>query len=107
MQNSDNLIDEAQRIGSNSPYVMVSSSAEETSYHIVVERQPMCELSTFNFALIHLLGTYFIYDIAYPKAMHSLLLMIQHYIFGLKDTQRETPAVLAIVSSLKSMDSIP
>lgn len=71
----------------------------------MVEGEATCELSSFESALIHLVGSYFLYDIAYPKPVQSLLLMIQHYVFGLEDSQQDTPAVIEIVTSLKKMDS--
>ena len=86
--------------------MIVCHSAEETTFHIMVEEEVTCELSSFESALIHLVGSYFLYDIAYPKPVQSLLLMIQHYVFGLEDSQQDTPAVIEIVTSLKKMDSI-
>ena len=44
----------------------------------MVEEEATCELSSFESALIHLMGAYFTYYIAYPKPLQSLLLMIQH-----------------------------
>ena len=54
--------------------------------------------------MLHLMAAYLIFDIAYPKPLNSLLLMIQHHIFSLKDIQVDTPAVLEVVTSLKRMD---
>ncbi len=79
-------------------------SPEETSYHVVAEQEPLCEVSNFCSAIIHLIGCYYIYDIAYPKPLNSLLLMIQHHIFGIKDSQRDSVAVIQTVTSLKHMD---
>ena len=78
-----------------SPFLLVCHTAEETSYYVVVEHEVMtCELSTFSSALIHLIGTYFIYDIAYPKPLYSLLIFIQHHILNLSDAQKDTPTVV-------------
>ena len=76
-----------------------------THVHIMVEEEATCELNSFQSALIHMMGSYFIYDIAYPKPLQSLLLMIQQYVFGLEDSQPDTPAVVEIVTSLKKMDT--
>ncbi len=94
----------AKSIGANFPFLIVCCTAEEISYHVIVEQEPMCELSTFNGAIINLIASYYIYDIAYPKALNSLLLMIQHHILVLKDSQHDPPPVLEIVTSLKRMD---
>ena len=85
--------------------MIVCHSAEETTFHIMVEEEATCEVSSFESALIHLVGSYFLYDITYPKPVQSLLLMIQHYVFGLEDSQQDTPAVIEIVTSLKKIDS--
>ena len=55
--------------------------------------------------LIHMVGSYFIYDIAYSKPLQSLLLMIQYYVFGLQDLQNNTPVVIEIMIILRKMDS--
>lgn len=104
-QNSDDLTSTAKSIGENFPYLIVCYTAEEITYHVVIEQEPMCQLSNFKGALIHLMGAYFVYDIAYPKVLNSLLLMLQHHILGLADSQRDTPAVIEIVTSLQSMDN--
>ena len=72
---------------------------------LLFEKEPTCELGSFKSALIDLMGSYFIYDIAYPQPLYSLLIMIQHHIFGLEDEQPDSPAVVEIVSSLKNMDN--
>ena len=73
--------------------------------HVIVEQEPMCELTAFGSALIHLLASYFIYNIEYPKTFKSLLLMIQHHVFSLLDKQKDPTSVIEIVTSLKRMDS--
>ena len=75
------------------------------SYHVLVERQPTTEASTFGSGLLDLYCSYFVYDIAYPKSFYSLLVFIQHYILELKDTQVDPPAVIEITISLMNMDS--
>ena len=55
--------------------------------------------------LIHMVCSYFIYDIAYSKPLQSLLLMIQYYVFGLQDLQNDTPVVIEIMTILWKMDS--
>ena len=85
------------------PYLAVCSTAVETTYHVIVEREPMCELTSFGSAIIHMMGSYYMYNIQYPKSLYSLLIMVQHHIFGIDDT-RDTPTVVETVTSLKNMD---
>ena len=90
----------------SAPFLVVCRTADEVSYHVLVEEESTCEVSTFNNALIHLIGSYFVYDISYPKPLYSLLVMIQHYIFGLEDSQKDSPSVVEVVTSLKNMETI-
>lgn len=83
----------------------MSYSAEDISYHVVVEQEPLCEVSTFCSAIVHLIASYYIYHIAYPKSLKSLLIMIQHHIFGIEDSQRDSVPVIQTVTSLKRMDN--
>ena len=89
----------------NAPYLVICTSSEATSYHVMVEQQPTTEASTFGSALLDLYSSYFVYDIAYPKPFYSLLVFIQHYILGLNDEQADPPAVIEITTSLMNMDS--
>lgn len=65
----------------------------------------MYELPIFSTSLLYLVAAYYIYDIAYPKPLYSLLIMMQHHIFSISDTQKDTPSVIEIVTSLNNMDS--
>ena len=104
LQDSDDLSSFVQSISLKAPYLLVTYSAEETNFHIVVEQEIIAEVSNYESALIHLLGTYFIFDIAYPKPLCALLLLLQHYILGLSDSQHDPPSVMEMVTSLKNMD---
>ena len=80
----------------NAPYILVCQSAEETLFHMMVERETLSEVTAFKSALIHLVASYFVYDIAYPKPLYATLILIQHMIFGLKDTHRVPPCTIEI-----------
>ena len=73
-------------------------------FHVVVEQEPRCKLTSVASAVVHLIGAYFIYDISYPTPFNSLLLMIQHHILGLKDDEPDTTPVVETVTSLQRMD---
>ena len=105
VQDSDlDLPSYVKAIPMKAPYLLVSSSNEETTFQVVVEQEIISELLSFQSALVMLIGTYYIFDIAYPKPLYSLLIFIQHQIFGLRDAQRNTPSVVEMVTSLKNMD---
>ena len=106
VQNADDLSAVGGSIGVNAPYVVVCQSAEETSFHIMVERESLSEVNTFKSALIHLMAAYFVYDIAYPKPFYSTLILIQHQIFEVVDKQRVPACVIEMVTSLKRINIV-
>ena len=85
-------------MGINAPILAVCPTSIECIFHIIVEQEPTCELTGFDSALIHLIATYFIYDIAYPKPFKALLLMLQHHILGFSDKQPDPSSVVEIVT---------
>ena len=105
MQNSDDLCAFGKQIGVNSPYLIVCQLSVESTFHVIVEQEPTWELSALCSAVLYLLGSYFIYVIAYPKHFKATLLMIQHHILGLPDQQTDPSAVIELVTSLQRMDS--
>lgn len=69
IQGADDLNEVGKRIEMNAPYILVCLSAEETLFHIMVERETLSEVMAFKLALIHLVASYFLYDIAYPNPL--------------------------------------
>ena len=104
-QNSDHLGGVGRHVGLNAPFLVVCQTAEGSTMHVIVEQEPMCELTCFSSALIHLVASYFLYNIEYPKVFRSLPLMIQHHVLGLPDKQRDPTSVVEVVTSLQRMDS--
>ena len=79
---------------------------EATTYSVVVEQDPLITTSNMESAIIDLIASYFVFDICYPVPLYSLLIFIQHFVFGLEDTQLVPPNLVEIVTSLKNMDCI-
>ena len=104
MQNTDDLSVFGRGVGMNAPFLAVCWTSKGSTIHVIVEQEPMCELTVLSAARIHLIASYFIYNIAYPKPFNSLLLMIQHHILGFTDKQKDSTCVVEIVTSLKRMD---
>ena len=107
-QNSDDLsgVCVGDKSHINAPTIVVCPSAEEVSFHVMVERESFHEVSIFKSALIHLIGSYFVFDIVYPKPWYATLLFIQHHIFGLVDKQHVPANVIEMVTTLKRMDNL-
>ena len=103
VQNSDDLSDFGGTVGLSAPFLCVCQTSEGVTIHVIVEQEPLCELTAFSSALLHLIGSYFVYNIEYPKPLKSLLLMIQHHILGLSDKINDPPCVIQIVTMLRRL----
>ncbi len=59
---------------------------ENAQFFIVAESVIRSESKTLLEAFLDLIATYYVYDIAYPKALAALFIFFQHFVFGLKTT---------------------
>lgn len=91
-------------MGINAPTLAACPTSEECTFHVIVEQEPTCELNRFSSALIHLVATYFIYDIAHPKPFNSVVYDPALY-FRFSDKQPDPSSVKELVTSLKRLDS--
>ena len=100
MQGSVDIEEETEKLGRKEPYILLSESDETTKYHIIVENTCMVTTHTLPDALVNIICTYFIFDMAYPKQMYPLLIFLQHFVFNLKDRQKVPTSVTALCSSI-------
>ena len=99
LQASTDLDSEAQSISVTSPYIIVTTTDEDTrQFFIVVEKTVLLESMDLTAALQDLMSVYFTYNIAYPRQLYPVLLFLQHHVFGIKDNQT-APNVVKIVYS--------
>ena len=103
-QGGEDLEEEIAQIQVNAPYIVVMESSEATSYDVVVERESLFQSTDIQTALIDLFGAYFVFDIAYPPELYSVLIFFQHYVFGLTDKQKVPVAVSTTVSTMRRLD---
>ena len=67
------------------------------------EQETVIESSSVSDAMIDLIAAYFTFNITYPKFIKCLLLFIQHFVFGLKDSQEVPMVVTNIIRNLEKM----
>ena len=82
-------------------YIVVTTTDEDTKqYFVVVEELVMIESDSFSQVLQDLISTYFTFDIAYPKQLYPVyvLLFLQHHVCTIQD-QQPIPNVVKIVYS--------
>jgi len=54
---------------------------------ICAEQEPLFESKSLQGTIIDLIATYFVFDVASPKPLATILIFFQHYVFNLKDKQ--------------------
>jgi len=87
------------------PFILVTSkSGTETSQiFICCEGEIYIESKSIKDALLDLLSTYFVFDVAYPKSTQNILLFFQHHVFNLQDQQISSSAVKTLVANLEKL----
>lgn len=99
MQMTSDIDKEVRTVPNNYPYIVMALGDQALQYFVVGERLVLCKSDNFIESLFDLLCVYFTYNIQYPKSLSAVLLFVQHYILGIKDSQRIPPALIRVVSS--------
>ena len=77
-------------IDQKAPYLVITGcpGTENAQYMGACEKTIHCDhCKSFKDALLDLIVTYYVYDIAYPKPLSAFLIFVQHFVIGLKDQQ--------------------
>ncbi len=97
-----NLDEEAQKLPHKYPYIMMVIGDSSVQFFVIAERAVVCQSDDFLESLLDLISVYFVYNIVYPKPMYPVLLFIQHYVMGIKDSQlRAPPALTRTISAFQ------
>ena len=97
MQSCDvDLDSEVEKIRQAAPYIAITGKpgTENAQYFIVCESMIGTESKSMKDAVIDLLATYYVFDIAYPTGLVSVLVFFQQYIMEIKDQQPTSTAKL-------------
>lgn len=80
---------EISSIQQSAPYLVLTGllEAENCQVFVCSEQDILLESKSVKDAIIDLVATYFVFDIAYPKQLNAILLFFQHHVFELKDDQ--------------------
>jgi len=99
-------VDEAvSTIEQSAPYLITGTPGSvNCQVFIGCEQEIFFESNSIKDAIIDLIGTYFVFNIAYPKYLNSIFLFIQHFVFNLKDKQPVPMTVSNIVRNLQKLD---
>ena len=87
----------------NYPFIFRTESAEQCQYHIMVERELLIISDDLVGAVIDLFSAYYVFNIAYPKPLYPVLVFLQHYILGIKDSQRIPNSVNVFISNTRTL----
>ena len=84
------------------PFIVVTSKpgTETSQIFVCCERQIYLESKSMRDALLDMMATYFVFNIAYPKGLHGILIFLQHNVFNLVDQQTVPSVVKTLVGNL-------
>lgn len=85
------------------PFIVITgiSGDDNSQIFICSEKIVFLESKTIMDAVIDLISFYFVYDIAYPKYVDSILMFFQHYVFRLIDKQPVPAPLIKLIGNLK------
>ena len=89
------LEEEISEMEQSEPYIVITSKpgTESSQIFVCCERQIYLESKSMRDALLDMMSTYFVFNIAYPKSLHGILIFLQHHVFNLPD-QQTVPSVV-------------
>ncbi len=84
------------------PRVAAFLSEGRRQYFIVTEQRILCEIPTLQDALFYTFGSYYIFNLTYPKETEKILFFFQDYILQHPDSVGRSSTYLATASDIKS-----
>ena len=88
----------------NFPYLLVLKSSEKLTFITAVEREVLISTENFGSALLYLLGSYYVFNIAYSKLSYPVLIFLQRYVLGIEDSQAIPKSVRQAVTVMNRFD---
>ena len=70
------------------PHIVATESDENVEYHIYIESQCLITVNSVADILADLICAYFGSNIAYPNSLYSIPILLQHFVLGIKDSQK-------------------
>ena len=97
--------EEVKQIGQSEPYIVATGQPgdENAQFFIACEQAILLESKSVQDALVDLIATYFVFDMAYPKSVSGILLFFQHVVFGIQDKQKSPPCLSKLMHNLSTL----
>ena len=108
MQSFDNLqMDQdldtaAMKLSENHPYLGVVLGGTSLELYLIVERRILEAVDTTSL-FTALIGSYFAFNMSYPKSLYPLLIFIQHFLLVIRDKQ---PLPVVLTKLLSTLDNL-
>lgn len=97
---------EVEKEKQSEPYIVVAGKPglDNTQFFIACEQAILFESKSLRDALVDLIATYYVFNISYPKSVCGVMLFFQHFIFNLKDKQKQPPCLTKLYQNLSTLD---
>ena len=107
LQTCDVDVDRVASEGHSSPSILVTGNAgeERAQYFICCEKRILLESRGMKEAVINLMSVFYVFDLAYPKELAAILIFIQNYILGFKDSRKLPLSVQKLICNLNRLNA--
>ncbi len=79
---------------------MATESDENVEHHIYIESECLITVNYVEDVLADLICAYFVLNIAYLNSLYPILIFFQHFVLGVKDSQKILSSMSSLWSSL-------
>ena len=107
LQTSDVDVDEAvSTVEQSAPYLVITGTPGSINCQVFIgcEQEIFFESNSIRDSIIDVIGTYYVFNISYPKYLNSIFLFIQHFVFNLKDKQPVPITASNLVRNLQKLN---
>ncbi len=98
------LQEEVQKVAQNFPYLAVVTGNTSVQVFVIAERLVLTESFSFVKAILSLISAFFVFNVEYPKPLYPVCILLQHYIFCIKDDQPVPQSLVRFISSLDKLE---
>jgi len=98
-------IKEVSEIEQSEPFIVVTSrpGTESSQIFVCCEKQIYLESKSMRDASLDMMSTYLVFDIAYLKSLHGILIFLQHHVFNISDKQTVPSSVKTLLGNLQKL----
>lgn len=98
------LEEEVMSVKQSEPFIAVTGRAgdENCQYFICAETAKIIECKSLRDAILDMICIYYVFNISYPKTLSGIFLLIQQYVFNIKDSQKPPQCLVKLLQNLQS-----